>query len=94
MKELSTIAANFITQIPCEPGEKFTAQVEVILAISEAVYEIGESGKFAQERRVDTVRFIASGATLRKVAEKLNGYADEADANLGKALREKAEGGK
>lgn len=91
MKELTTLNANFFALTPKGPGEKFFAQIEIALVISEISYVINNTGAMVKERTAETVRFSTSPECLRKFAKTLTDYANEADTELSEALRENRE---
>lgn len=93
MKEVTSTAYNFIAQIPVAPGEspapssKLTADVEVALTLSEPAYQHSNDGQMVRVRETETIRFVASPATLRLLAKSFEQRADECEQALDAVLR-------
>lgn len=88
MKEIVTTSANFYA---IQVGKKLEAQVEVGIVLSEPTYRPDHGGEIIKERRCETVRFCASTDVLRKMAEGLIRFADEADEEIGGLIDGKEE---
>ncbi len=91
MKEITSVAFNFLAQLHKEGPP--TPDVEVALILSEISYDIGSMGQLVKARRPETVRFAASPKTLRDVAKILTEAAEECEHLMATSLREAQEKG-
>ncbi len=77
MKELLTVARNFLTTF--DEDEKPIKQAEIVLVMSEAVYNIDAGGEMVRSRETSQIRFVARVENLRKLSDILRTFADEAE---------------
>ena len=89
MKEIVTTSANFYA---VRVGKKLAPEIEIGLVLSEPHYRPDHGGEMIKERRCETVRFAASPDTLRRMAEGLVKFANEADEEIGGLINGKEEG--
>jgi len=79
MKEIVTTTANFLAVIA---GGKLRPEIEVGLVLSEPTYRPDHGGEMIRERKFETVRFSASPHILRRMAEGLIEFADDAEKEI------------
>ena len=87
MKEIYSVAYNYIAQIPSKPSDKIAADIEVSFIITEPEYTVGNDGNLIRSRKADTIRFLAQPETLRKMAAGFIKAAEECETNLSAALQ-------
>lgn len=86
MKEITSYASNTLALVN---DGKLEPQAEIALVFCEPNYRLTSDGQLARERAVETVRFSASPATLRKLAERFTKTADEIEAEVARATTAK-----
>lgn len=79
MKELFSVAANFCATWSGDKTHQ-RHQVEVLLILSEPVYDADLDGNLIKSRQHTQCRFSASPAQLRSLADSLTELAEEAEA--------------
>lgn len=84
MKEPIQIVANTLAAIN---DGIITPSIEIGIVLSEPGHRYVE-GQCIRERQLETVRFVASPAVLRTLAQKMNEYADLAESDLDSAQRQ------
>ena len=77
MKELLTISSNCVGY--WDNKERLHRRVELILILSEPVYELDPTGEIIKQRETSTFRFLAAPKSLRALALAIVEAADEAD---------------
>lgn len=91
MKEITSFAFNYISQIPIKPGRPLTADIEVAIVVSEPVYRLNNQGEPTRDRVAETIRFVSSPDNLRALAKGFSDAAAEAETAIKEALRENAD---
>lgn len=81
MKEITCIASNSLALFA---DGKLEPSAEIALVLSEVEYRVAVDGQVIRERAAQTVRFAASPAGLRKLAEKLSQAADDTERDFEK----------
>ena len=77
MKELLTMASNVFAAVS-EEG-KLIPRGEVVLVLSEPVYQVEPGGEVLRRRELSQVRFVSGPGALRKLADSLNLLANQAE---------------
>jgi hypothetical protein len=90
VKEIVTTSANFYA---VRVGKKLAPEIEIGLVLSEPHYRPDHGGEMIKERRCETVRFAATPDTLRRMAEGLIKFANEADEEIGGLIQAGKEDG-
>jgi hypothetical protein len=85
MKEIATVAANFLAIIT-ESG-KILPEIEIALVLSEPVYRPHQDGLVIRERQCETIRFSLSPKRAIDLAKQLETLADECTAEFDKAIQ-------
>ena len=78
MKELMSYARNISLVIGAD--DTTHAMVEIVLAVSEPVWQMSTGGSMDPVRQAETFRFSTIPDELRKLAKSFTKWADDADA--------------
>ena len=83
MKQVVTTTANFHAVIQ---NGNITPEIEVGITLCEPHYELSTEG-VSKSRKSETFRFSADPDTLRKLADGLIDFANDCEAEFGKAMK-------
>lgn len=85
MKQPASITANYYAHL--DPEGELSPQAEIALVLAEPQYRVDAGGEMIRESVTETIRFAASPALLRQVAEKLQGFAEQLESDFAKSQK-------